>query len=373
MKTFALLIFAVVLVVVAKAETGNQLSDSQRLNIALEAVTRLDSSSFENNPRLKTVVEKILVRTRGTADFVRITKQLQLKDQDEGLLDVAIKHPAEESGVEAMQMILASDDLALLKQKLQSNDAAKIAEALGNSGKKEAVPLLLPIMEDKERDLALRKRTLKALVQTSEGAREILKWAKNETLPRDLKFIASTELNNVRWEEIKSEAEKLLPLPQSHDSTPLPDVAELLKMKGDPATGEKVFFRADVSCASCHQIKGQGAEIGPALSEIGDKLGKDALLEAILDPSAGISFGYEANQIELKSGDEAYGLVVSETDDEIALKDLKGIVAHYKRGDIARRDQLKTSIMPTGLQQTMTAQELVDLVEFLSTLRKAAD
>jgi putative heme-binding domain-containing protein len=162
-----------------------------------------------------------------------------------------------------------------------------------------------------------------------------------------------------------------LPLPQSHGSKALPSVAELLKMKGDAANGEKIFFRAESACSTCHQIKGKGTDIGPALSEIGDKLGKEALLESILDPSAGISFGFEANQLELKSGDEAYGLLVSETDDEIALKDLKGIVTHHKRSDIAKQQKMKNSIMPTGLQQTMSAQEFVDLVEFLSAQRKA--
>lgn len=370
MKTIALLLFALSLPVFAASAMGNGLNESQRLGIALEALSRLDKADVDNNPQLKNAVEKILVKTRGTADFVRIVKHLQLTNQNEGLLQVAVKYPSQESGVDAARMILASNDLALLKSELQNSNAVKIAEALGNTGKKECVPLLLPIVENGERNVLLRKQALKSLAQTSEGAQAVLDLAKDGKLAQDLKLTATTELNDVRWEKIKTEAEKILPLPQSHDSEPLPSIADLLKMKGDAANGEKVFFRAESACSTCHQIKGRGADIGPALSEIGTKLGKEALFEAILNPSAGISFGYEANQIELKSGDEAYGIVVSETDDEIALKDLKGIVAHYKRNDIARRDQLKSSIMPTGLQQTMSAQELVDLVEFLSTLRK---
>jgi len=49
----------------------------------------------------------------------------------------------------------------------------------------------------------------------------------------------------------------------------------------------------------------------PDLSEIGTKLGKDALLEAILEPSAGISFGFEAFDFALKDGDDAYGLIAA--------------------------------------------------------------
>src|SRR6185503_14571653 len=113
-----------------------------------------------------------------------------------------------------------------------------------------------------------------------------------------------------------------------------------------------------------HRVKGQGVDFGPDLSEIGDKLGKDALYEAILDPSAGISFGYEAFQVQLKSGDEPFGLIASDTADEIAIKAIGGIVTRYKKSDILKRDQMKLSIMPAGLQQNMTTQDLVDLVEY---------
>jgi putative heme-binding domain-containing protein len=373
LRKFLPAIFAIAFCAIAFADTNSapQLTEQQRLNIALEALSRLQASDLEKNPQFKAAAYRILAKTRGTPDFVRVVKQLELKDQNEGLLQVAVNQPSEESGVEAARLILANDGLALLKTSLEGSNAVRTAEALGNSGKKEAVPLLLSVVKDAARDLALRKQAVRSAAQTEEGARELLKLAKDEKLAQDLKLTASAELHNVRWEKINSEAAKILPLPQSHDSKPLPNVAELLKMKGEAANGEKVFFRAESACSTCHQIKGKGTEVGPALSEIGTKLGKEAIVESILEPSAGISVGYEASQVELKSGDEAYGLVISETDEEIALKDLKGIVAHYKRSDIARQDKLTTSIMPAGLQQTMSAQELVDLVEFLSALRKA--
>src|SRR5262249_23967474 len=149
-----------------------------------------------------------------------------------------------------------------------------------------------------------------------------------------VKFTASSELNRARWPQIKAEAAKLLPLPQGRDAQPLPPLAELLKKKGDAGNGAKVFSSATAGCAQCHQVHKQGGEVGPNLSEIGSKLGRDALYEAILEPSAGISFGYEAWQIQLKSGDDAFGLIASETADELALKDSKGIVTRYKKADV---------------------------------------
>jgi putative heme-binding domain-containing protein len=132
------------------------------------------------------------------------------------------------------------------------------------------------------------------------------------------------------------------------------------------------FFRRDqTGCIKCHRVGSEGGDIGPALTEVGTKLAKEALYESILDPSAGISFGYEAWQVQLKSGDEAYGLKSSETTDELAIKDTNGIITRYKKTEVASMQQTKTSIMPTGLQLTMTTQDLVDLVEYLSSLKKA--
>ena len=50
-----------------------------------------------------------------------------------------------------------------------------------------------------------------------------------------------------------------------------------------------------------------------------------------------------------------------------------GVIKKFKKGDIASRNQLKTSVMPAGLQATMTPQEFADLVEYLSSLKKVAN
>jgi putative heme-binding domain-containing protein len=169
---------------------------------------------------------------------------------------------------------------------------------------------------------------------------------------------------------LKAQAAQLLPLPQGRNTASLP-LHDLLKMSGDAQKGAQVFARPEVGCINCHRVNDKGVDLGPALSEIGAKLGKDGLYEAILDPSAGIAFGYEAWQIDLKSGDEAFGIIVSETADEIVLKDAKAIATRIRKSDIAKRQQSKTSLMPAGLQQTMSTQDLVDLVEYLSSLKKA--
>jgi putative heme-binding domain-containing protein len=348
------------------------LSEAERLQIALEAISRIEVD-INTNATLRAAVYNLLPKLRGTPDFVRIVKKFQLKDQPEGLLEVAGKHPADDTGVEAMRLLLDGENTALLNRALANTngvDAAKVAEALGNTKDKRAVPLLLPVVDAAERDIVLRKMAVRGLAQTEAGAGELLKLAQEDRISIDLKLTASSELNGARWAKIKSQAAKLLPLPTGRNAEPLPPMSELVKIAGDPSNGEKIYFREEVMCGKCHAVKGRGGDVGPALSEIGSKLGKDALLEAILQPSAGISHGYEASSIETKSGDEAYGIIVSETAEEVAIKDLNGIVTRHNKGEIAQRKLLKTSLMPDGLAATMTTQELADLVEYLSTLKK---
>ena len=357
---------------VLRADTS-ELTEKQRDTIAFESLRRLQGVDVQKNPALKAAVDKLLLKTRGTPQFLSILKQFNITDQDQGLLDLAVSAPASDSGVAAMQVILAHDNTNLLTMALQGTNPVavlKITEALGNSVEKKAVPLLLPLITDKQRDLSVRKQAVKSLAQTSEGATKLVGLARDKILPDDLNYTAAMELNAVRWDFIKVKAAKFLPLPVGQNAKPLPPTAELLQMKGDAGRGEKVFFRAQPGCANCHRVRGQGAQIGPELSEIGTKLGKDAIIEAILDPSAGISVGYESYSLQLKSGDEAFGLLASESTDEIAIKDLKGIITRHKKSEILSRQQSKTSIMPTGLQQAMTTREFVDLVEFLAELRK---
>jgi putative heme-binding domain-containing protein len=350
-------------------------ADAQRTAIAIEALSRIEGD-INTNPALKSAVTRLLGKTRGTPAFVQIVKKFGIKDQNEGLLEVSLKIPADEAGVEAVRLLLANNGSDLLRKSLDSADSAvalPTAEVLGNTTDRQAAALLLPLVTDPKRDLPLRKQAVRGLARTMEGAGDLLKLVKEEKLSDDLKFLTGSELNVARWPEIKSEAAKLLPPPAGSNSEAFPPLAALLQLKGDAGNGLKVLQRETSACLNCHRIGNTGKDIGPALTEIGTKLGRDALMEAILDPNAGISFGFETHSIELKSGDEAYGLIVSETADELSVKELTGVVKKIRKSDIASRKQLKTSVMPGGLQATMTPQEFADLVEYLSTLKKVAN
>ncbi|MBD0295793.1 MAG: dehydrogenase, partial [Flavisolibacter sp.] len=106
------------------------------------------------------------------------------------------------------------------------------------------------------------------------------------------------------------------------------------------------------------------------LSEIGSKLPKESLLEAILYPSAGIAFGYEGWELKMKDGSTQTGIIASKTESDIDLKYPGGNKAHIKGSEVQSIKQLKESLMPSGLYQTMTTQELADLLEYLANAKK---
>lgn len=347
----------------------------EKTRILLEALNRLEGVDLEANAALKAAVLKALKSVQGAPEFVGLVKKFRLKGQADGLLEVAWKHPDDAAGVEAIRMVLDSDERGLIPPILAGGELERgvgLARALGNSGDQRAIEFLLPVISERTLDVGLRKQAVLSAARMKAGAAAILDLAREEELAADLRFAASSALNEVRWPEIRREASELMPAPLGRDAAPLPAVSILLKTPGDAARGETVFFRQETACSQCHRIGDKGKDFGPALSEIGSKLGKDALYEAILDPSSGISFDYEAWEIETRSGDEFFGIIVNETAAEVTIKDARAVPTRIAVKEIARRRKGASSIMPAGLQMTMSTQELVDLVEYLFSLKTAS-
>jgi putative heme-binding domain-containing protein len=140
----------------------------------------------------------------------------------------------------------------------------------------------------------------------------------------------------------------------------------VLAMKGNAAKGITVF---KTNCAMCHQVKGEGTDFGPKLSEIGSKLPKDAILESIVNPSGGVSFGYETTELDMKDGSTVKGIVTNKTESEIDIKFPGGSADKVKTANVKRMKKSDESMMP-ALHQSMSKQDLADLLAYLSSLHK---
>jgi putative membrane-bound dehydrogenase-like protein len=339
---------------------------------SIEALSRLKQYDLEGSPEVKAAVERMARDLRGKPEFIELVREFNLHGQQDALLEIAGKSPFDGANVEAVRLLIERKHIDTLRAGLTRSNAVPIARGLGGTSSRQMLSLLSPIVSDHTKSLELRKAAVQSMAQIKPGCEALLKLASDGKMSEDLKLAAAVELSAVRWEAIRAEAASLLPLPKTKDSETLPPIGELARRKGDPILGQQVFRSEIVGCYKCHQVNGFGVDFGPNLSEIGTKLGKDALYEAILQPSAGISFGYEAWQLTLKNGDEPYGLISSETPTELVLRTVGGAKTTYLKAEIASRIQQKLSIMPAGLQQNMAVGELVDLVEYLFSLKKTA-
>jgi putative heme-binding domain-containing protein len=199
--------------------------------------------------------------------------------------------------------------------------------------------------------------------------------AREKKLPEDLKTEATVVLNASNDRRLRDEAAKVLPLPKTKSGKPLPPIGEIVQREGNAERGRAVFFRATadtgtLACSACHRVQGRGQWIGPDLSTIGGKYGKDELLRSILNPSAAIGYNYRTAVIATTTGQILSGLPVEDAADHVTLKTAEGKRVVVPGSEIDERSVSEVSLMPEGLAETMGEQDLVDLLAFLTTLKQ---
>ena len=139
----------------------------------------------------------------------------------------------------------------------------------------------------------------------------------------------------------------------------------------DPARGEAVYRRAELQCLKCHQIAGAGGLVGPEMTSLGGSAQPDYLLESLLQPNAKVKEGYNAFAVATEDGRQLAGIKVRESDAELVLRDAEGKLLTLAKADISSRKDAP-SLMPAGLVDGLTRQELLDLVRFLGELGKGS-
>ena len=141
-----------------------------------------------------------------------------------------------------------------------------------------------------------------------------------------------------------------------------PLIAQIAMLSGNEKAGRTVF---NANCATCHRHGQQGSDVGPELTKIHQKFDKNGLLDAIVHPSAGIAFGYEPWLITTKKGQTFYGFLVSDGEQSVVVKGIKGQKHAIPTSDISSRRQYKSSLMPDPVAMGLTNQQLADLSAFL--------
>jgi putative heme-binding domain-containing protein len=139
--------------------------------------------------------------------------------------------------------------------------------------------------------------------------------------------------------------------------------------EGDAAKGEKIFRRKEIGCVNCHSIGGVGGKVGPDLTSIGASAQADYLVESVLYPNRKIKEGYHSIVVETKDGEEMSGILVRENNEQLVLRDTTDKEVTIAKNNIKDR-KLGNSLMPTGLIDSLSSSERLDLFRFLSDLGK---
>ncbi|MEX0678608.1 MAG: PVC-type heme-binding CxxCH protein [Pirellulales bacterium] len=138
---------------------------------------------------------------------------------------------------------------------------------------------------------------------------------------------------------------------------------------GDRARGEEVFFSQRSACSACHRVADRGERIGPELSKIGEIRTRRDLVEAVLFPSASLARGYESFSVATTGGQVYSGLVSRETASAVYLRTTERAEIRVDREDIDEFAPNSTSIMPQGLDKSLSPAEVRDLVAYLESLK----
>ena len=175
-----------------------------------------------------------------------------------------------------------------------------------------------------------------------------------------------TRLSKSRSKELSARADKLFASSISADRAEvLARYQAAIRTKGDPTRGRAVFEK---NCVTCHRVADLGVNVGP---EIGDTYNKtpEYLLTNILDPNRAIDANYFAFTIVTTQGKTYTGLIKSETAVSITIRMPEGKEETILRSDI---EELKTSgqsLMPVGMEKSITVEQMTDLISFLKNWR----
>jgi putative membrane-bound dehydrogenase-like protein len=210
---------------------------------------------------------------------------------------------------------------------------------------------------------AVREEVLTALLARRERLGALLTALENNVVGRgQISAARRTQILATPDASLKVRAEKLFGAAIGGTRA---EVVERYKtafaLTADVNRGGKVY---DNVCAACHRFAGRGTEIGPNLETVRG-WDREKLLLNILDPNREVAANYIAFVIELNDGSSVSGMITEENAGAIKLRRIGAPEETILRQNIAKITSSAQSLMPDGLEATISPQEMADLLAFL--------
>jgi putative membrane-bound dehydrogenase-like protein len=354
-----------------RREPRGQMGAEEKLRVILpELVLRLEPGDAAD-PVIATRIGEAADYAEGSRQLVELVQRFGLKDRMDDLVSLAAAESAagavaaaaagiavEGGGEDRVKAALAGDKAAALR----------LLDAIGIRGSGRTTGMLEGLLADSGTTDEIRAAAVRALARSQSGAKKLIALAKDGRLSGVLPQVAAVAIASTPWADVRQAAAEVLPMPKGKGGEKLPPVAELVKRQGNADRGKALFAGAG-TCAKCHVVNGEGKSVGPNLSGVGAKLSREALYESVLAPSAAISHSYETHTALLEDGRSITGMLVSQSPKEVVIRGADGIDVTVPAADVEQLVKQPVSLMPADLAATLSAEELVDVVAWMETLR----
>ncbi|UAJ14599.1 PVC-type heme-binding CxxCH protein [Aquirufa lenticrescens] len=333
----------------------------------LEALRHMKPAYITSNTEVKSMLSTLLKQINGKP-YLELVDYYQLTEESPRVLGMILA--GTEASKSGQVLYNLPGGAALIRSKFFAGKEAEqlaLIETLRWQGKTESAQLLYEATSNPKLSKAVQMQAARVIGNAYPTEEFVLDLLEKKKIATAYIPLVVESLQKAWRKSIRMKANSYLDKHQTETKKAHPAMAELIKMSGDAVKGKVVFTN---SCTMCHVVNNEGIDFGPKLSEIGTKLSKEGMYMSILHPNAGIGFGYETFEIKTKSGDTYQGIIVSKNETDIVLRIPGGIVKSFKTSALKSYKQLPESLMPEGLADGMSTPELVDLVEYLSTLKK---
>ena len=211
----------------------------------------------------------------------------------------------------------------------------------------------------------LHARAFPFFVRKKDRALFLLDAIENDTIKiEELPLTEAKKLRTHSSKDVTALAQKIIPAPIkiSRDDIVKKYMAAL-DLKGDAAAGKLAYQKA---CLTCHKSPdGQGFAVGPDFATF-KSAGGDSIITNLFHPNKEIAPQFQAFNFTLNSGEIYTAIIANETQTDVTIRMLGGLEKTFPRSDVAGMKGLGISLMPEGLEATLTLQETADLLAYIT-------
>lgn len=215
---------------------------------------------------------------------------------------------------------------------------------------------------DKHLPFDEQKWNAQDMAKNAIGGQMLLGMVAEKKLPQNLYSVVEQIIFKNPDQAVRIQASNYFKKPGSDRSYA---ISSIVKLKHDGTAGRGIFVS---NCATCHRVKKEGNDVGPELTLIRKKFDRAGLLDAIINPNAGIVFGYEPWLVTTKGGESFYGFLVADGERTLVVKDIAGQKHVIAVSQVSSRKKQDSSLMPEPSSLGLTEQNLADLSEYLMSL-----